>query len=439
MIDSIQYCERTAALGILVEDERAVVREDQRRDVAEHDEADLEVPDRRLARGRRSRSPADAVPNRSQPCPSGSDARYDERLALEDQRAQVVGHRVDERDRHQRVDEGAAQALGRHPAADRLARPRCPAGRSRRSAAARRAGRSCRPRSLAVSRRRTARRRGRTAPRRGPSFHSGPCESPSKVTVPIITATSRDGAGHRLQARAGPPSERAPPDAPVADLEDRHPREQAEVDAERLAALEPRLGPVDAHIPAEREHACRARAQIATWSGCRPSAPTSSVQVKNNSPSAAGQRPEPLRIRPAARAGAAAAPSAPPRVEARGRRRRTAATRTRARPRRSRRRRSGAKLACGDCSPAKPAQIATAAGRRRSRRRATVERARRRPKRRPPGRPAPAAAAATARPARRSDATSTAAAHQANTTGGIGMSARWTSAVRDDADHSRRP
>ena len=56
----------------------------------------------------------------------------------------------------------------------------------------------------------------------------------------------RDRAGHRVEARQ-PAEERAHADDAVPRLEHRHPREEVEVDRERLAPARPRLDAVDRH------------------------------------------------------------------------------------------------------------------------------------------------------------------------------------------------
>ena len=107
---SIQYCDRVAR-RVLEHDERAVVRQDQAGDVAEHERADLHVPDA-VGRDDRVVDRVVAVPKMSQPSPERVRRQERHRLALVGQQREVVGEHVRERDRDERVARSAARARG---------------------------------------------------------------------------------------------------------------------------------------------------------------------------------------------------------------------------------------------------------------------------------------------------------------------------------------
>ena len=131
------------------------------------------------------------------------------------------------------------------------------------------------------------------------SFQSWPWLRPSNVTVPIITVTNATVPGRRIEPRQ--PAQR-PPQAEhaVAGLEDRDPREQVEVDRERLAVARPRL---------DAPHVLRGERQdrVADDGGdehrrvVSPQPDTSSIQVKTSRATAGRPAPEPLGVRPVQR------------------------------------------------------------------------------------------------------------------------------------------
>ena len=173
-----------------------------------------------------------AVPNRSHPRPERIGGRK-RVLAREEQQRDVVRGAVGERDRDHRRDVATrvgAGAASRYTAASERETASIPSARRR----SRQPKRGPKPRSA-------------TQPVIGVvcSSQVGPALMPSKVTVPIITITT---ATVPAAPRAGEPAqERAQPQHAAAQFERREPREQPEVDRERLAAARPRLDAVERH------------------------------------------------------------------------------------------------------------------------------------------------------------------------------------------------
>ena len=233
MIASIQYCERTASLRVGVERERAVVREHQRGDVAEHDERRPAGTRRRSGSAGRSRSPSWRC--RTGPSP-GRTGRRRGRRSPGPRRAGTSGSA------RRRRRARSARALCTKPAAAARrrsrrrpsARPRSRARRSRRRSPTPISSPTCRDELRRRLERRSRAPRSRRRAGRARSFHSWPWLRPSNVTVPIITATSATVPGTG-SSRGRPPSSGRTPTHAVARLEHRQPREQVEVDRERLA------------------------------------------------------------------------------------------------------------------------------------------------------------------------------------------------------------
>jgi len=103
-------------LGLVVEHQRPVVGEGQGGDVADHDQRDLGVPDRR----RPDHPVVDRAPRCAEQVGAAAERIGEERdecLALEDEQRQIMRCHVHERDRHERVGKGAREPSGREAAA----------------------------------------------------------------------------------------------------------------------------------------------------------------------------------------------------------------------------------------------------------------------------------------------------------------------------------
>ena len=188
-------------LGLVVEHQRALVGEDQRRHVAGDDEADLQVPGLVLADqaevDRRGRG-AEEVPALAERV----GGERDDALALEDEEGQVVRDHVDQRDRDQRVHEAAAQALRGLLAADRLRARGAERVEPRHQGRPRAAGRSSRPAAPCPGCRSRAREGvGQVVGERRPGLA---LLEPVEGDGPDHHADHRDGAGDARRASSTP-------------------------------------------------------------------------------------------------------------------------------------------------------------------------------------------------------------------------------------------
>ena len=208
--------------------------------------------------------------------------------------------------------------------------------------------------------------------------HGCASAAPSKVTEPIITASS--GTVPARGSKCGEPRQRlAHAQLAAARSTDRDAREQVEVDRECLAAVASSARPRRA--PSRRRSAPSRRATaIARFSGRSPFDATSSITAKAKMPSGGGPAAEPLRVGERRRQIAAGrrlrdpghgAADRAPRVERAEDVAEQHAQPGRARARRSRRRTSARSWPSRSGRPRSPRRRSAPAGRRRSRRRAS--------------------------------------------------------------------